>query len=375
MSEVETSPEVAAVLAEPDEDAALDRQTVNLTDDDALSLRVEPTDEYDKYLVQAARELYRTNRKDWRRFCDEHPELATLQARVSGLRSRDSMIGKDNRIHTTNEVVPGSPEGYEPYKCWSHDVDKHRWYRNRGTEPEGHRSEDDDADARDLDSQLPMGEFADAPDRPGWVGGSLLGLHLATNGGYHVSRFDKASRPAQLEVCRLCGTKLDLPTDDEGNIDRDRGGQLQYCSDRCRRDVENARDRAGRRANKSPTKRQRREALKRKSDIDIVRIAGLGEISLSPAEWNRLTPRRNEPVREWTPWTRPRPNGPAVNAVCATRGKRPESPPRTLRESADVVARRWHAYGAGGRTAPTPRIWVDGWDEVVFRYDSQKVPE
>lgn len=359
------SPEVAAVLAEPDPDADDDSLAVDLTGDEALRLRPKLTDEYDKYLVQAARELYRTNRKDWHRFVEDHPELADLAKRSN---VKDAAIPKNTKI-------PGSPDGYAPYECWSHDVDRGRWYRTGGTQPEGKHSEDDDADARDLGSQLPMGEFADAPDRPDWVGGSLLGLHLATNGGYHISRFDKASRPAQLEVCRLCGTKLNLPTDDEGNIDRDRGGQLQYCSDRCRRDVENARDRAGRRVNKSPTKGQRREALKRKSDIDIVRIAGLGEISLPPAEWNRLTPRRNEPVRESTPWTRPRPNGPAVNAVCATRGKRPESPPRTPRESADVVARRWHAYGAGGRTTPTPRIWVDGWDEVVVRYAAQKVPE
>lgn len=385
------SPEVAAVLAEPDPDAEEDSLTVDLTGDDALSLRAEIADEYDRYLVQAARELYRTNRKDWRRFCDEHPELAALQALAKQSTSRDARIAK-------NTEIPGSPDGYAPYKCWSRDADKHRWYRTHGKQPDGCEDTDGDHADRDVAYQSPVGE-TERHDGD-WTTGSLLVLHTSTNGGYLVTQ-RIGHRVGILEVCRLCGTKLELPRDsDDGFLARSRGRQPEYCSNRCQREVEYARDRAERKANKQPTKRQLRELSKRKSDVDMIRVAGVGVLGIEPSEWNRLQPRSrpvlfvpkvkspkrlypyvdhrrerdhrvNEaPTRETYPlMLHTTTRSMRCRPVDPNRWSRPEP---SHRDRADTIAQRWHQYGAGGRTKPMTWIWIEGWDSVTIR---QKVPE
>lgn len=67
-----------------------------------------------------------------------------------------------------------------------------------------------------------------------------------------LSRPWKVAAREQLEVCRTCGAYLKLDRDDEGVVVRRFETQPQYCSERCRRDADNRRDRQRRRGGKFP---------------------------------------------------------------------------------------------------------------------------
>jgi hypothetical protein len=307
-------------------------------------------------LLEAIRDLRYEDNAGWRRFLAEHPELAEV-AKSKPKVSRDARS-------------IGNSKGYEPYRCWSRDADRGRWYRTRGASPD--ESTDDaaamlsagtdpldgstDSDPyRDINDQLPQGVF----------GGSLLELHMATNGGYIVEG-KIGSDPRQLEVCRLCGAELKLSRDCEGRVTRDIGGQPEYCGRDCRRKVRNARERAKRAASSMRqygcygTNGQCGDVL----DTSAIRVAGMREIGVRPEAWNRLQP-RNDPSK-FPPVALP--GGaedyrfPVHRFITASR-RRPclaaARPIQIRHYRPDRIARR---YGTGGR--PTAPTLPDGWDRI-----------
>lgn len=308
-------------------------------------------------LLEAIRDLRYENKAGWRRFLAEHPELAEVG-------NSESSVSRDAR-------GIGNSKGYEPYRCWSRDADRGRWYRTRGASTD--ESTDDaaamlsagdepldgstDSDPyRDINNQLPQGVF----------GGSLLELHMATNGGYIVEG-KIGSDPRQLEVCRLCGTELKLSRDGEGWVTRDIGGQPEYCSKDCRRKVRNARERAKRAASRmhqygcyGTNGQQRVDG----HDIATIRVAGMREIGVRPEAWNRLHP-RNDP-HTFPPVARP---GGAesyviqVHRFITASRRRPclaaAKPVRIRHYRPDRVARR---YGTGG-TPGAPTLAPE-WDRI-----------
>lgn len=132
----------------------------------------------------------------------------------------------------TQQPRSGSTRQPKPRKSLG---DRHRWYRNRGHHAEG---------------ALPTeGRHGDSADRnTSWQmeSRSLLNLHVETGGAYG---FEQMSDPDQLEVCRECGTPLDLSRDEDGLVVRSAAGQKQYCTNRCVKDRRN-RKRRNRRARK-----------------------------------------------------------------------------------------------------------------------------
>jgi hypothetical protein len=315
--------------------------------------------EFDKDLLKVARDVYKARRdykhggaRRWRELQAQHPELAAEASKP-----------KPSKF-------TGNSKGYEPYNCWGRDSDRGRWHRTRGAQPDDARSSDD-WESSDYSTERPEprdNRLADRNDDPLPTGGSLLDLHVSTNGGYLVPRWAKVSNPNQLEVCRVCGSELKLSRDAEGFAYRDTGNQPQYCSDRCKNDVHNARKRAKRRGSPSvyygwhggsvPDGYARPDG----PDLSTVSIAGIGELGIDPAAWNRVTPRRDADA-----YGRLYPNGrreghalPALGAVEKMR-RRPVPVDRTTRQ--DRIARR---YGTGG--TPKPPELAPDWDRVTSSY-------
>lgn len=276
--------------------------------------RGEESADIDPDLLAAARAIY-GQRQDqkyggyrrWRQFKRDYPQLAeAVQPTPAGMSETEVDIWRDARAEeeralrrfeywarsntstrgsyyyrgnrpsvTSDAAGTGSPSYCRPYHCWDY-TDRGRCSRSTGhgpiyTEP----GEDDHIEHKVR-------------------GRNLLNLHVETDGGWQLEDAD-ASRDNILEVCRHCGVRLPLPRDEHGEVVRKRGGQNEYCSPSCRREVKNARARA-----------KRAEASQRKS------------------------PTPTQPVAP-----------------------------------AELIARRWSAYGAGrhaGDTA-TPEL-EPGWDAV-----------
>jgi hypothetical protein len=118
----------------------------------------------------------------------------------------------------------------------------------------------------------------------------------------------------QLEVCRLCGKDLELP---EG--EREKGNPPEFCSDRCKKDVKNARARAKRTVARPPK-------IQRLPDLTTIHVAGVGDMRVDPSEWNRMQPRRDPKAfqpraeRRTMPWLFPRSVEPSARS----------SPPTTV---------------------------------------------
>lgn len=278
-------------------------------------------------VVKAARDLRYTAPRMFAQLVAEHPELA-----AEASKHKPSLDARG----------VGSASGYEPYRCWDKS-DRGRYHRMR--------SGDDDPDE---------------------VEGSLIDLHQETDGGYTIS--EAVSRPNQLEVCRLCGSELKLSRDGDGLPTRDRGRQPEYCSAACRREVKEARARAKRRKPPKPDT----------PSLDVVEVAGAGDLGISPEEWNRLNPRNNPEVwREVCPKpaerlpylhrnarsARPQQGSrvsvpapeyqmPAHRLVQERRRSSRPKPPSAGR--ADRIARR---FGTGG-TPRGPQL-TPGWDAVT----------
>ncbi|MET9213631.1 MULTISPECIES: hypothetical protein [unclassified Nocardia] len=204
----------------------------------------------------------------------------------------------------------GSPKKYQPYRCWD-GADRERHYHSPNIDGPG----DDEV----LDPDM----FAD---------------------GYSLRK--PPTRSNQLEQCRCCGAPLFQIRTDTGEIVRSRGQQPEYCSERCKLDVKNARRRAGRR---QPTSGM-------VTDLNVIQIAGHGELAVSPTEWNRSIPRR---------MGRPQPDGlndfdklAVLGAVSKIRN-RPR--PKPLGNPADRVA-KFRGFGTGGCVSPS---LPDDWDQVT----------
>ncbi|MBM4557988.1 hypothetical protein GS466_23675 [Rhodococcus hoagii] len=288
---------------------------------------------FDRELIDAASDLRYGNPAGWQQFLAEHPELAA--------EAEKSKVTKDSK-------GTGNSKGLAPYRCWEH-LDRGRWERkNVDTWPEG------------LDPSA-----------------CAVSQKAATNQN-------------QLEVCRSCGNPLEVPTDPDGVVHRNAGAQPEYCSERCRKDVKNARDRA-RRAEESP----RRKPPRRLPDLSTITVAGIGDMSIAPAEWNRLQPRRDpemfKPVPapgERLPYLHHNARSRRITSLEAREASvepaRPYSPEREgyplpihqsiidLRRrparrnplsSAGRIARR---YGTGG--TPRPPALTPGWDRVASRW-------
>ncbi len=322
---------------------------------------------FDPDLVKAARALRYENPAGWRKFITQHPELA-------------------DAAKPEPDKSTGSPDGYEPYQCWSHPshrTDGGRWYRNRGYQPEGADARADNPDDRDRSNQLPSGSFGASLDDHHWTSGSLVDLHMEVNGGtgsspkgnqgwtlgYHAARNPdgsgelRVSDPRQLEVCRLCGREINLPRDSDGFADRSVGAQSQYCSVDHRREVKNARERALRAA-KKPTQ------AGPLPDLSSIDVAGIGDMAISPAKWNRLQPRRDPhgfmpipgghregyklPVHRFISNTRHRPCWAADKWIRVGR--------RSNAMAAERIARRYRAAGTG--TPRGPEL-SPGWDRIT----------
>ncbi|MGG7103123.1 hypothetical protein [Rhodococcus sp. 24CO] len=291
---------------------------------------------FDSELIDAARSLRYESPAGWLEFLAEHPELAAEAAKPK--------LSKDAK-------GAGSSKGLEPYRCWDRD-DRGRWNRKKTDAwPEG------------MDPEA-----------------------------YTVSQ-KQAANQNQLEVCRVCGEKLHLPTDADGRVHRDVGAQPEYCSQRCRDDVKNARARAGR-AEVSP----RRKPERRLPDLSMITVAGVGDMDTAPDEWNRMQPRRHpemfRPVRvpsesvpclhvnarsrqiateevreifaeEMQPYV-PECEGYRlpVHQLVADLRRRPAERDETVAK-VDRIARR---YGTGG--TPKPPAPTPGWDQVAsfWRY-------
>lgn len=347
----------------------------------------------DPDMLAVAREIY-GQRQDqkfggnrrWRQLADEYPELAeavrpapknrTLSeseldewhdARDEEERTHKHMEywaksqtsarrnyhyrGTRPSVHT--DAKSSTPDYLRPYGCWDHS-DRGRWLKSNGQGPDQTTWEDShvEHDVR---------------------GRNLLELHVETDGGYQIE--NSASRDNQLEVCRSCATPLDLPRDEYGKVIRSRGGQSDYCSDRCKLDVYNARRRAARKV-----------ATHRPSfDLSTISVAGNDNTALDPGEWNRRQPRSNpasfgevysKPALR--PWFNPpkEPKTPALHrhtlhrSIWASRHRRkPGSSSSAERYRGDRlggpdrVARR---YGTGG--SPTPPTLPADWDRVTVSW-------
>lgn len=286
---------------------------------------------YDRELIAAARALRYENPAGWAQFLEEHPELAAATETVS----RDAK-------------GTGSPRGYEPYRCWQKS-DRGRWVRTNGTSPENARPN------RPIDYERLRTD--------GTM--SLVQLHEETNGGYSVGPSVIANQN-QLEVCRVCQKPLDLQTDDDGIVHRAVGNQPEYCSQRCRKLVKNARERA-KRAEESP----RRKPPRQLPDLAKITVAGIGDMETSPSEWNRMQPRRPElfrPVPAPLNAVAPRPYSAEredykLHLHRSIVGLRRRPADRCTPSRPDAIARRW---GTGG--APRPPELAAGWDRVVTRW-------
>jgi hypothetical protein len=183
---------------------------------------------FDPELLKAARELKYTDSKRWRQFIADHPELtAEVEKPKKG-----------------KKITPNP----KPGTCWS-KFDRQRRYRNKGARAET------STDAHEYVGSCDTGEHVDHGDSHTGFNGSLLAFHYEMNAGlagiakgiqgwttgYSVSK--ETTDPDQLEVCWYCGKDLGLPRDDEGFVIRGTGGQVQYCSDYCKTQQDNKRDR------------------------------------------------------------------------------------------------------------------------------------
>lgn len=199
----------------------------------------------------------------------------------------------------------GSPKKYQPYRCWSND-DRCRQHRIR---PE------------DLDD----------PDRIGAEAEAMFNLGFGIETGW--------TRDNMLEVCRVCGTPLEIPEV------RNRGQQPEYCSSRCKLDVYNARRRAARRVGRPEPA---------EFDLNGVYIRGVGKLGCTVAEWVKFSPEVREAIERGSQ-CRPREGRSLAD--------RHRGIPRSQRETADVLTRR---YGTGG-PAPVPELPHD-WDRVIVSW-------
>ncbi|GAB3228737.1 hypothetical protein [Mycolicibacterium hippocampi] len=174
----------------------------------------------DPDMLAAMRELKNdpAQRHRWNLFINSHPELAEL---AEPKRRRQSL-----------------PRQLKPGQCWD---DRKRWYRNRGIHGDGALAAEDNRGGHP--SSVAGSDTYDSADRDRSVqmeSGSLLDLHAETGGAYG---FEDYSDPDHLEVCRECGTRLNLARDHEGFVQRSIGGQAEYCSARCQLDGKNSRRR------------------------------------------------------------------------------------------------------------------------------------
>ncbi len=209
----------------------------------------------------------------------------------------------------------GSPKKYQPYRCWE-GSDGERRYRSPDVDGHG-------------DDELDPDMFAD---------------------GYSIRK--PPVRANQLERCRLCGTPLFQILADTGEVVRSRGQQPEYCSERCKLDVRNARRRAGRR---KPTSGM-------VTDLSVIQIAGYGALGIPPAEWNSSIPRR---------LGRAQPDGlnefdklAVLGAVDRLR-RRPRPMPKY--RPGDRIA-KFRGLGTGGCVPPSlPKDWgrVTTWFRVI----------
>lgn len=189
----------------------------------------------------------------------------------------------------------GSPKWCKPYRTWS---DGKRLYRNHSSSMSSHESRDNDTTVdkadRDLSHQMDLGAG----------GKSLLALHIEMNAGTGSSPkgrqgwtrgygFEQKANPDQLEVCRRCGADLGLPRDDYGYAIREFETQRQYCSDRCKADADNAKDRQRRAGGKFPKDDRNRYLSPTEFDLKSITVAGAGRLPIPPEGWNRANPRRN----------------------------------------------------------------------------------
>lgn len=267
----------------------------------------------DPDLLAAAREIHELRQdqkhggnRRWRQFKQDYPQLAeAVQPTPTGIPKVEVDIWRDARAEEerahrefeywaksqtstrgsyhyrgnrpsvmSDAAGTGSPSYCRPYHCWDHG-DRGRFVRSTGNGPDRMTWKEDHVEHKVR-------------------GRALVNLHAETDGGWQLEDAD-ASRDNILEVCRHCGVRLPLPRDEHGEVIRKRGGQNEYCSPSCRKEVKNARARA-----------KRAEAGRRKS----------------PAPTQPVAP-------------------------------------------AELIARRWSAYGAGrhaGDTA-TPEL-EPGWDAV-----------
>jgi hypothetical protein len=236
----------------------------------------------------------------------------------------------------------GSPKWCKPYGCW-HYNDRGRWTRSNGAGPD-------------------KMTYADSHVGHSVRGSDLMSLHVETDGGWHVENV--ASSDNQLEVCRLCGSPLALARDKAGHVIRVAGEQPQYCSESCRREVKNARARAGRRVARPP-------AFRPLPDLSRVDIAGIEELGIPPTKWNRLTPRTGGPIAQARHAALP-----AVRFIEAIRRRPRLAADRwasiSRRRRTDAADRIAHLYGTGG--TPKPPTLAMGWDRVTkhWRYVERK---